>query len=124
MFMSFFEAIASCLSKYADFRGRASRAEYWWFVLYLVLASVLLNQLTMAFFGVQAAMVVSSLFSLAMLLPSISVGARRLHDMNFSGWWQLLSFSGVGALILVIWFMFPGTRDANRFGNPVVDFVD
>ncbi len=118
--MSFFEAVASCFSKYAQFSGRASRAEYWWFMLFLLLASVLLNQLVMSFFGAGAAGVVSFLFTLAMLLPTIAVTARRLHDMNHSGWWQLLALTGIGGLVLAIWYMFAGTPDANRFGEPVV----
>lgn len=122
--MSFFEAIAACLSKYSDFKGRASRAEYWWFILFLFLASVLLNQMTMAFFGAGAAGTISGIFSLAMIVPALSVGARRLHDMDFSGWWQLLSVSGIGAVILVIWFMLAGTKEANRFGDPVTSFDD
>ena len=122
--MSFFEAIASCLSKYAQFSGRASRAEYWWFMLFLVLASVLLNQLVMSFFGAEVASVVSGLFTLAMFLPTIAVAARRLHDMNHSGWWQLLALTGIGGLVLVIWYLFPGSPDTNRFGEPVVAFQD
>ena len=57
--MSFFEAVAACLSRYADFKGRASRAEFWWFLMFILLASILLNQLTMSFFGQSAANVVS-----------------------------------------------------------------
>jgi uncharacterized membrane protein YhaH (DUF805 family) len=59
-----------------------------------------------------------------MVVPTISVAARRLHDMNHSGWWLLLSFLGVGTLILLIWFMFSGTKDVNRFGNPPPSFED
>lgn len=122
--MSFFEAVAACLSKYADFKGRASRAEFWWFLLFLLLASAFINQMTMSFFGQSAAITVSSIFSLAMVVPTISVGARRLHDMNHTGWWLLLSFLGFGTLILLVWFMLPGTKDANRFGNPPPSFED
>jgi len=122
--MSFFEAIAACLSRYADFKGRAARAEFWWFLLFLLLASAFFNQMTMSFFGQTAANVVSSIFFLAMLVPTISVAARRLHDMNQSGWWLLLSFLGVGTLILLIWFMFSGTKGVNRFGNPPPSFED
>lgn len=122
--MSFFEAVAACFSKYAQFKGRASRAEYWWFVLFLALSSIFLNQLVMSFFGQQAAATVSSLYSLAVLLPTISVGARRLHDMDHTGWWLLLSLTGIGSLILVVWFMFAGTPGSNRFGQPVVAIED
>lgn len=122
--MSFFEAVAACLSRYADFKGRAARAEFWWFMLFLLLASAFVNQMTMSFFGATSANVVSSIFFLAMVVPTISVSARRLHDMNHTGWWQLLSFLGIGTLILLIWFMLPGTKDANRFGNPPPSFED
>jgi uncharacterized membrane protein YhaH (DUF805 family) len=118
--MSFFEAVASGLSKYAHFEGRASRAEYWWFVLFVILTSILLNQLVMSFLGVDAASVVSGIFTLAMLLPTIAVAARRLHDMNHSGWWQLLGLTGIGSVVLFIWYLFPGTPTNNRFGAPVV----
>lgn len=118
--MSFFEAVASCFSKYAQFKGRASRAEYWWFFLFLLLSTIFLNQLVMSFFGQQAAVTVSSLYYLAVLLPSLSVGARRLHDMNHTAWWLLLTPTIIGAFVLMVWFMFAGTPGANRFGEPVV----
>lgn len=122
--MSFFEAVAACLSKYADFKGRASRAEFWWFLLFLLLASAFVNQMTASFFGQSAAYTVSSIFSLAMMIPTVSVAARRLHDMNHTGWWLLLSFLVVGTVILLVWFMFSGTKDANRFGHPPPSFED
>lgn len=120
--MSFFEAIAACLSKYGDFKGRASRAELWWFLLFLFLASVLLNQLTLSFFGITTATVFSTVFTLAMIVPTISVGARRLHDMNHTGWWLLLALLLIGVVVLLIWSMLPGTNGVNRFGNPPPTF--
>ncbi len=122
--MSFFEAIAACFSRYADFKGRAARAEFWWFLLFLLLASAFANLMTKSFFGDIAANVVSSIFFLAVVVPTMSVSARRLHDMNHTGWWQLLSVLGVGTMILLIWFMLPGTKDVNRFGNPPPSFED
>ena len=118
--MSFFEAVASCLGQYGNFSGRASRSEYWWFFLFVILASIILTALLTAFVGENAAAVVSSLFGLAMIVPSLAVGARRLHDMDSSGWWQLLHLLGIGTLVLWAWMLFPGTAKANRYGEPVV----
>jgi len=118
--MSFFEAVAACFSKYANFSGRASRAEYWWFLLFVVISSVLLNAMVTAFFGSAAGLWVMSIYYLLVLLPSLAVGARRLHDMGFSGWWQIFHLTGLGSLALIIWFVLPGTPAANRYGEPVV----
>jgi uncharacterized membrane protein YhaH (DUF805 family) len=79
--MGFIEAVKTCLQKYATFSGRASRAEFWWFVLFTVIASIA---------GSMFGEVVNGLVSLALLLPSIAVGARRLHDIGKTGWLQLL----------------------------------
>jgi len=118
--MSFFEAVAACFSKYANFNGRASRAEYWWFLLFVVISSVLLNAMVTAFFGSAAGLWVMSIYYLLLLSPSLAVGARRLHDMGFSGWWQIFHLTGLGSLALIIWFLIPGTPAANRYGEPVV----
>ena len=79
--MTFQESIRVCLSKYADFNGRASRSEYWWFVLFLILVSAATSMINP---------VLSGLFTLGMLLPSVAAATRRLHDTNRSGWWQLI----------------------------------
>jgi uncharacterized membrane protein YhaH (DUF805 family) len=91
--MSFYEAIASCFSKYADFNGRATRSEYWWFFLFITLASC-------------GAVVIDTtlyyLFSIGTLLPLLAAGARRLHDTNRSGWWQLLGLVPFGIIVVII----------------------
>lgn len=106
--MTFTESIKVCFSKYVDFNGRASRSEFWWFMLFLVLgtvaAGVVSNKL-------------SGLFSLATLLPSIAVGARRLHDTDRSGWWQLLGFVPVLGWIIEIYFLIQEPKEPNRFGS-------
>ena len=119
--MSFFEAVSSCLSQYATFRGRATRAEFWWFFLFVLLASLIIQALFMAFAGPLGGSMAVLAFGIAMLLPSLAVGARRLHDMDYSGWWQLLHLIGIGTLVLWIWMMFPGSKDTNRFGPACVD---
>lgn len=94
--MNFQEAIKTCFQKYADFSGRASRPEFWWFFLFCCLASIALNIVSAA---------LSGLFSLATLIPSLSVGARRLHETNRSGWWQLLWFVPIIGWIVIIIFL-------------------
>ncbi|WP_348946083.1 DUF805 domain-containing protein [Chitinibacter sp. FCG-7] len=108
--MTFQESIQTCFKKYADFNGRASRAEYWWFALFIFLVSVVL--------GIAGAGLVSGLFSLATLVPSLAAGVRRLHDLGKSGWFLLLSLIPViGALVLLYWFIQPSS-DSNQYGEP------
>ncbi|HQS59567.1 MAG: hypothetical protein B7Y56_14180 [Gallionellales bacterium 35-53-114] len=104
--MTFGESIKVCFSKYADFTGRAVRSEFWWWTLFTFLVSVAT--------GLVSEMV-SGLFSLATILPSLAVGARRLHDTDRSGWWQLLWFIPViGWIILLVWFIQEG-KETTRF---------
>ena len=104
--VSFPEAIKSCLRQYVGFRGRATRAEYWWWVLGTVAATILLSILDGIIFGfdVDSVSVFQPLFGLATLLPSLAVTARRLHDIGRTGWWQLVWLAGwfLGALPFVV----------------------
>lgn len=109
--MTFTESIRVCFSKYTDFNGRASRSEYWWFVLFLVLASFVTDAISHK---------LSMLFSLATLLPWIAVAARRLHDTNRSGWWQLIALIPVIGWIIIIYFMVQEAKEPNNFGTPVI----
>lgn len=97
---------------YFDFNGRARRAEYWWYTLvYLILAvivSVIANIVHLP--------ILSSILSLAFLLPSLGVSVRRLHDGDHSGWWILIAFTGIGALLLLYWFVLEGTKGPNTYG--------
>ena len=94
--MTFQDSVKVCFSKYADFEGRASRPEYWWFFLFILLVSA-----ATAMVGP----VVSGLFQLATLLPALAAGARRLHDTNRSGWWQLIVFVPLVGFIVLIYFL-------------------
>jgi len=106
--MTFTESITVCFNKYADFTGRASRSEYWWFILFTFLVHVVLTITHLRLFG--------GLFSLAVLFPTLAAGARRLHDTDRSGWWQLLYFVPIiGWLLLIIWKVQESTDGANRF---------
>jgi uncharacterized membrane protein YhaH (DUF805 family) len=98
--MTFLDAIKVCFSKYADFNGRATRSEYWWFALFVVLVSLVLSHFSAT---------LSALFTLATLLPSFAAAARRLHDTNRSGWWQLIGLLPlIGWIILVVFLAQPG----------------
>ena len=106
--MTFGESIKTCVSKYADFSGRAARSEFWWWALFTILISVGLGMISD---------VVSGIFSLATLLPYLAVGARRLHDTDRSGWWQLIGLIPlIGWILLIVWFVQEG-KEPNRFGT-------
>ena len=96
--VTFPEAIKSCLRQYVGFTGRATRAEYWWWVLGTVVVSILIGIVDGIIFGFDGgAQPLSMLFGLAIVLPGLAVTARRLHDIGRTGWWQLVWF-GVGIL--------------------------
>lgn len=104
--MTFVESIKICFTKYADFTGRATRSEFWWWTLFTILASIAIGYFSQA---------ASGLFSLATILPSLAVGARRLHDTDRTGWLQLLWFIPIiGWIILLVWFIQEG-KEPNRF---------
>lgn len=107
--MDFQTAITTCFRKYADFEGRALRSEFWWFFLFLVLLNLVLS-----FFS----QTLATIASLATLVPNIAVGARRLHDVGRSGWWQLISITIVGLIPLIYWLAMEGEPETNRFGPP------
>lgn len=92
--MSFFEAVKTALSKYAVFSGRARRKEYWYFILFKILVDFIIGFLGAVMQKPMAMSVLSIAFSLAFLLPSISVAVRRLHDTGRSGWWYLFGLPG------------------------------
>lgn len=117
--MDFQTAVRICLNKYATFEGRARRSELWWFALFTFLGNMILGILDNALFG--GAGVLSGVFSLAVLLPSLAVGARRLHDTGRSGWWLLLLLVPVIGLLVLIWFYIqPGDDGPNAYGpDPV-----
>ncbi len=99
------------LKKYAEFNGRARRKEYWMFTLIYWIINFVLTALGME--------LISSLVGLALFVPSISIGARRLHDTGRSGWWQLLWLVPLIGWIVLIVFLAQDSHDANDYGvNP------
>ncbi|MGH8869690.1 MAG: DUF805 domain-containing protein [Actinomycetes bacterium] len=119
--MSFTEAVRTALSQYATFTGRARRSEYWWFVLFTVLVNIatsiidaVLGSGTASGFGV-----VSTLASLALLLPSLAVLVRRLHDTGRSGWWVLIGLVPLaGAIVLIVFAVQDSQPAPNQYGPP------
>ena len=108
-----------CLQNYVTFSGRARRKEYWMFVLFnLIIGFVLgfVEGLLNLFPGSEAS-VLANIFSLAVLLPGISVSVRRMHDIDKSGWWLWIgAVPIVGAIVLLVFACMEGTKGTNRFG--------
>lgn len=105
--MSFGDAVSSVFSHYADFTGRARRSEYWWFYLLTVIVGCVVVWLP----------VVPILWSLAIFIPSLAVGVRRLHDIGKSGWNMLfLLIPLVGVILLIIWFCKDSDPGTNEYG--------
>lgn len=102
------------LERYAKFDGRAGREEFWFYVLANVaiyIALLILAQISGIF------MVLYFLYALAVIVPNIAVGIRRLHDTDKTGWLLLLSFIPIiGGIILLVFFAMPGTEGPNQYG--------
>jgi uncharacterized membrane protein YhaH (DUF805 family) len=116
--MGFKEAIISCVQKnYVGFSGRAPRSEYWFFVLFYLLALCAAGLVGVVVGGTTGAALLAGIVILAAFLPQLAAGVRRLHDTNSSGWWYLLAFVPyIGGVIMLVWFCIPGTKGENRFG--------
>lgn len=120
--MSLSQAFASFWKNYVNFSGRARRAEYWKAVLSLVLLVIPLSVLDVFLFpdlvlenGLGPA---SSLFTLAVILPAISMSVRRLHDTSRSGWWYLVTFIPfVGSIVLFVFMVLDSTPGTNKWGE-------
>jgi uncharacterized membrane protein YhaH (DUF805 family) len=107
------------LKKYAVFSGRSRRKEYWFFVLFSIIISIVLGVID-AMIGTQTATgvgILSAIYMLALLIPSIALSVRRLHDINRTGWWVLIGFIPlIGTIVLIIFALLPGTPGNNDYG--------
>ncbi|MFM1965434.1 MAG: hypothetical protein RL134_1159 [Actinomycetota bacterium] len=142
--MTFGQSVKHVFSNYATFQGRASRSEFWWWYLFTAIISLIVFIPAMPWYidfinaansqtgnavmvlppvtGLAAfGLILSTVWSLAVLIPTIAVAVRRLHDTNKSGWWMLLWFLsccfGIGAIILIIFWVMASTPGPNRFGE-------
>ncbi len=133
--MSFTEAVRTCLNKFATFEGRATRSEFWWFYLFTLLVGLVgyIPLLVLTFIGAATADeggAVSGVFTLltvifwivwlivvvALAIPLLAVGCRRLHDRGQSGWLQLLLLVPCGNIVLLVFWLLEGTPGDNMYG--------
>ncbi len=108
------------LKKYAEFTGRSTRSEYWYFVLFNIIISIVLGIVE----GIITAgnggdtNFLSGLYAVAVLIPSIAVAARRLHDIGKSGWWMLIGIIPIiGTIILIVWLATDSKPGSNQYGS-------
>jgi len=115
--------------RWRDFSGRSSRREYWMFTLVLIIIAFVLGILDGVMLGVMGytlneaetqLFTLGNAYSLVTLIPSISVSVRRLHDIDKSGWWLLLVFTGIGILLIIYWACLGSGEDENRYGSLVL----
>lgn len=110
--MTFVNAVATCMTKYVDFSGRASRSEYWWFALFIIAGGILLSMLSEN---------LSLAFYLVTLLPSFAAAARRLHDRNLSGWFQLIALIPLIGIFILLYLLAQQSTGPNQYGEPVTE---
>lgn len=140
--MSIGASVKHVLSNYATFNGRASRSEFWFFYLFVIIVSAILSVIDSAA-GLRVGAsseeivingtaiplvsagvgVLSTIFAIAMLIPFLAVGVRRLHDSDKSGWLLLLGYvlicaCGIGLILLIVLWVLKGTPGDNKYGPP------
>ena len=104
--MTIQESIRTCFRKYADFNGRAGRPEFWWWVLFVFLLSIVTQMISHN---------LATFVSIVTLLPSIAVTARRLHDIGLSGWWQIVGFIPLLGWAIMIYWCIQGSAGPNAY---------
>ena len=127
--MTFVQAVNRGLSRMSNFSDRASRSEYWWYILFLMLVMYAVSVLLGFGYGLTASVNVSNndvrsqpgyllglAFDVFILVTTLAAGARRLHDTGRSGWWLLLHLTVIGSLVLIFWWSQPGMKSANAYG--------
>jgi uncharacterized membrane protein YhaH (DUF805 family) len=118
--MNFVEAISSCFRNYANFSGRAVRSEYWYWYLFVAIVLIVFGAIDQSLYPgpleIGPFSYVATAVVLALILPSLAVSVRRLHDIDRTGWWVLIAPTAIGTLLLIYWACLPGTSGSNRFG--------
>ena len=104
-----------CLKQYVTFDGRARRKEFWFFILVCIGLGIV-AQIIDGIIGTTP--LLNGLLNLALFLPSLAVGARRLHDVGRSGWWQLIGLTGIGLILLIVWWATDTKQEQNEYGPP------
>ncbi|MBA4789752.1 MAG: DUF805 domain-containing protein [Pseudomonadota bacterium] len=111
-------AYLDAMRHYATFTGRTSRAGFWLYILFYFIIMLCAGVVDAALFGMDAANggPVSGIVSLVHFIPGLAIGVRRLHDIDRTGWWLLIAFTGIGMIVLLIFNVLSGTPGPNRFG--------
>ncbi|MDC3302047.1 DUF805 domain-containing protein [Gammaproteobacteria bacterium] len=121
------ESVVSVLKNWKNFSGRASRSEFWYFVLASAILGAIVGGIELAtglisIENPNATGPLSSILNLLLAIPSISVTSRRLQDYGYSGWWQLSYITVIGIFVVLIWCMLPAKEDENDWGkNPLLE---
>lgn len=109
------------LKKYAVFKGRAQRAEFWYFALFNIIISIVLGMIDTASGSVNPQTgtgLLGGIYMLAVFIPGIAVSVRRLHDTDRSGWWMLIAFVPmIGFLVLLVFMVFDSQPEQNQYGS-------
>ena len=113
--MNFAKSIEVCFNKYSNFEGRARKSEFWWFQLFCVIVQIVGTIIDLLLGYTELFVWIGYII---VLLPSLAVGARRLHDIGRSGWWQLLYLTIIGIIILIVWWVADGDKK-NKYGAPI-----
>ena len=118
--MNFQQAIVSGFQNYVTIAGRAVRSEYWYWVLFSLIAGVATAILDSAIFADSDSGIspLNSILNLILFLPSLAVGIRRLHDIGRTGWWVLIAFTIIGIIVLIVWACQKGDPGPNQYGPP------
>ena len=125
--MNMKEAVISVLTNWKNFSGRASRSEFWYFMLASIILGLIVSLIELATGLVSieesnATGPLSSILNLLLAIPSIAVTSRRLQDYGYSGWWQLSYITLIGIFVVLLWCMLPAKEDENKWGkNPLLD---
>ena len=125
--MNMKESVVSVLKNWKNFSGRASRSEFWYFVLASGILGAIVGGIELAtgLISIEnhnATGPLSSILNLLLAIPSISVTSRRLQDYGYSGWWQLSYITVIGIFVVLIWCMLPAKEDENDWGkNPLLE---
>ena len=119
--MNAFDYFILAFQKYADFSGRARRAEFWYFYLFHMLAIMVLSSIG-GFFGSALGEMIGAIPLIAYffisIIPILALVVRRLHDTNRSGWWYFIgAIPIIGVIILLIFLVTEGTHGPNRYGE-------
>ena len=117
--MGMADAVRSFFKRYTDFQGRSSRSEFWWVWLAMMIVTLVLEVPFLMdprgalgmIFGLLLAV-----FGLATLVPGLALSFRRLHDIEKSAWWLLIALIPFGAIVLLVFYVLPGTKGENKFG--------